>query len=329
MIDLKGSWPDEVERDMLRHPQTGALILFTRNFEDRKQLVELVKYLRHLKPELLIGVDHEGGRVQRFRKDFSVIPAMGKLGQLYQSSPEEALKASQSMGWLMAAELAEVGIDFSFAPVLDFDRGFSRVIGDRGFGACSDQIIKLAGALMSGMHDAGMASTGKHFPGHGGVEADSHVDIPVDSRELAQIEEDIEPFAELINQGLDAIMPAHVIYESVDASAAGFSDYWLQKILRNKLGFDGVIFSDDLSMQGASVAGGYSERAETAINAGCDMVLVCNQPDHAGKVLETAESWKKSLRLYKMAGKNLKAVAVEQDTAWKHAQQWIDKLGAF
>lgn len=329
MIDLQGCWPDEVERDMLRHPQAGALILFSRNYEDHQQLVELVKYLRSIKPELLIGVDHEGGRVQRFRQGFSEIPAMGKLGMLFEKTPEEAVVASKSLGWLMAAELAEVGIDFSFAPVLDFDRGFSRVIGDRGFGGQSDQIITLAGAFMAGMSDAGMASTGKHFPGHGGVEADSHVEIPVDTRSMAEIEEDIKPFARLIEQGLDAIMPAHVIYESVNPSAAGFSPYWLQSILREKLGFKGVIFSDDLSMQGASVAGGYAQRAQSAIDAGCDMVLVCNQPDHAGAVLESAEPWDKSVRLIGMAGKGLNKSVEGDEVAFKQAQNWIERLGAF
>lgn len=326
MIDLKGTWPDEIEKDMLKHPQAGAVILFTRNFEDKNQLIDLIRYLREIKPSLLIGVDHEGGRVQRFRAGFSIIPAMGKLGALYQHNPQEALLASESLGWLMAAELSEIGIDFSFAPVLDFDRGFSRVIGDRGFGDNADQIIALAGAVMKGMRKAGMAATGKHFPGHGGVVADSHVDIPIDEREMSELEEDMLPFKALISQGLDAIMPAHVIYPNVDENAAGFSTYWLQTMLRNNLDFRGVIFSDDLSMQGASVAGGYCERANRAIEAGCDMVLVCNQPKHAGLVLEGAEQWKKSIRLHKMAGKNLYASVTQQENDWANAQKWINRL---
>lgn len=287
MIDLQGLSLNETERQQLADPQIGGLILFSRNFTDIAQLIALVEEIREAaKRPLLIAVDHEGGRVQRFRKDFSTIPAMGKIHHYSGNDLEQGQLVARELGWLMAAELLAVDIDISFAPVLDLDI-VSHVIGDRGFSAEPDEVIALASAFIEGMREAGMRATGKHFPGHGSVEADSHHAIPVDERPLADIEAlDMSVFKALINNNdLHGLMPAHVIYPQVDANPAGFSPFWIQQVLRQQLKFDGVIFSDDLSMEGAGVAGGYIERAEAALSAGCDMALVCNKPAAAAEVL--------------------------------------------
>ncbi|MDE2598555.1 MAG: beta-N-acetylhexosaminidase [Rhodocyclaceae bacterium] len=282
MIDIAGTTLTDLDRERLAHPLVGGIILFTRNYVDREQLTALCAEIHALRePQLLIAVDHEGGRVQRFREGFTRIPAMRRLGELYAQSPEAGLAAARATGEVLAAELLACGVDFSFTPVLDLDYGNSTVIGDRSFGRDPAAVAALANALIGGMHAAGMKSCGKHFPGHGHVAADSHVALPVDERSRTELEEDMAAF----RQGrVDAIMPAHVIYPAVDARPAGFSPVWL-KILRDELGFDGVIFSDDLSMEGASVAGGILERASAAWRAGCDMLLVCNAPEAAGLVL--------------------------------------------
>ena len=292
MIDLEGLSVSPIEAKKLANPLVGGLILFTRNFSNLEQLRGLVKEIRAINPACLIAVDHEGGRVQRFKEGFTHLPPMKKLGQLYSKDPENALLLAKDMGWLMASELVCLDIDISFAPVLDRDHGISAVIGDRAFSDDLNVIQAVSAAFMKGMHEAGMANTGKHFPGHGAVEADSHFAIPIDNRTEAEIErEDMRVFGELAKEGLDAVMPAHVIYPCVDAHPAGFSEYWLQTVLRKRYAFDGVIFSDDLSMEGATVAGSFSERAIAALNAGCDMVLVCNNPSAADEVLATLESF--------------------------------------
>lgn len=277
MLDVAGTCLTDEDRQLLQAPEVGGLILFARNFENTEQLCDLTASLRACRPDLIIGVDHEGGRVQRFRSGFTRLPAMGQLGRLFDTDPAAALSLSQDIGWLLASELQACDIDLSFTPVLDLDLGRSSVIGDRGFHAQPDVVSQLAAALMAGMHEAGMPATGKHFPGHGYVEADSHLALPEDERSLAAIlAQDMVPFVRLIKAGLDAIMPAHVIYRQVDSRTAGFSPLWLQDWLREHLQFDGVIFSDDLSMEGASVAGGYAGRIQAALAAGCDMLLVCN-----------------------------------------------------
>lgn len=289
MLDLEGTELTQDEVELLQHPYCGGLILFSRNFQNVEQLERLITDVRAASgPDLLIGVDHEGGRVQRFREGFTHLPALGKL--YAQSSDEErALLAAHNHAWLMASELRAMGIDFSFAPVLDLNYGVSEVIGDRAFHADAEIVCKMAESYIRGMHQAGMASTGKHFPGHGAVVADSHKEIPVDHRSFEALDAaDIQPFLSLIPKGLDAIMPAHVIYPTIDERPAGFSTVWLKQILRGILNFDGVIFSDDLDMEGASFAGNYAQRAEAAITAGCDMVLVCNNRQGVIQVLDKA-----------------------------------------
>lgn len=303
MLDLEGIELSSEEKELLQHPLTGGVIFFTRNFESAEQLKVLVDDVRNAsKQPLLISVDHEGGRVQRFRSEFTVLPAVAKLDE-----SEEAEKKSYAHGWLMAAEVRAMDIDFSFAPVLDVNYGVSEVIGDRSFNKDPQRISLLASEYIKGMREAGMASTGKHFPGHGAVIEDSHLEIPVDKRSKEEIwQNDIIPFKGLINEGLDAIMPAHVIYSEIDDKPAGFSPYWLQQVLRGELNFDGVIFSDDLTMEGASVMGGYPERAEAAVEAGCDMVLVCNNRKGAIEVLDHAnikKNQQSAQRLMRMQGK--------------------------
>ncbi len=280
MIDVAGTSLSDLDRERLCHPLVGGVILFSRNYESRPQLAALCADIHALRP-LPIAVDHEGGRVQRFREGFTRLPAMRQLGEWWDGSPRAATESARALGYLLAAELRADGVDLSFAPVLDLDWGRSGVIGDRAFHRNPQAVIDLAGGLIEGMREAGMACCGKHFPGHGWVAADSHVAIPVDERELGDIAPDLRPFREL---KLDAVMPAHVIYPKVDARPAGFSPVWIEK-LRRELGFDGVIFSDDLSMEGASVAGDIVARAEAAWNAGCDMLLVCNAPDSVGELL--------------------------------------------
>lgn len=282
MVDIAGIELTDAERQRLCHPLVGGLILFSRNYASREQLTRLCSEVHALRePRLLIAVDHEGGRVQRFREGFTRLPAMRRLGELYARDASAGLEAAHAVGQVLAADLLACGVDFSFTPVLDLDYGQSTVIGDRSLGRDPEVVAVLANALIEGLHAAGMKSCGKHFPGHGHVAADSHVTIPVDERSLDQLQEDISAFR---HSRVDAIMPAHVIYPAVDQRPAGFSPVWL-RILREELGFQGVIFSDDLSMEGASVAGDIVGRASAAWSAGCDMLLVCNAPDAAEQLL--------------------------------------------
>jgi len=283
MIDIAGLELSDLDRERLSHPLVGGLILFARNYRSPQQLANLTAEVHALRsPPLLIAIDHEGGRVQRCREGFTRLPPMRRLGELWERDPQQALEAAREIGYVLAGELRLSGVDLSFTPVLDLDWGRSGVIGDRSFHGNPQVVAQLAGQLIAGLRDAGMKSCGKHFPGHGWVEADSHVAIPIDDRSLPEIEKDMQPFRQL---PLDAIMPAHVIYPRVDSRPAGFSPVWIGK-LRDEIGFDGVIFSDDLSMEGASVAGDIVSRVTAAWNAGCDMLLVCNAPDKAGEVLE-------------------------------------------
>lgn len=289
MLDVAGTALTDEERVRLMDPLVGGVILFTRNFSDSEQLVALTAQIHNLRdPALIIAVDHEGGRVQRFRNDgFTRLPAMGRLGQLWEADHVAGLEAARATGYVLAAELLAHGVDLSFTPVLDLDYGVSRVIGDRAFHRDPQVVASLAAALVAGMTEAGMGCVGKHFPGHGCVEADSHHQIPVDRRDFDTVwAEDIAPYRHRIGRQLSGIMPAHVIFEGIDASPAGFSRFWLQEVLRQRLGFRGVIFSDDLTMEGATVAGDIVARARAAVAAGCDMVLVCNRPDLATDLLD-------------------------------------------
>jgi beta-N-acetylhexosaminidase len=287
MLDLQGLRLTPEEKKILKHPKVGGVILFTRNYESPEQLRNLITEIREAShTRLLIAVDHEGGRVQRFRKGFTELPPLSSFGEIYETNPEEAILLTEKSGEQMAKELRAFDIDFSFAPVLDLHKNISEVIGDRSFHRDPIVVTVLAKAYITGMHRAGMIAVGKHFPGHGSVAADSHIALPIDTRTLEEIEkEDLIPFQNLIHHGLDAVMPAHVIYSSVDKNPAGFSAFWLKKILREQLNFKGIIFSDDLSMQGAAVVKDLKERASLALDAGCDMILVCNDPLGVSQVL--------------------------------------------
>ncbi|MBM3390917.1 MAG: beta-N-acetylhexosaminidase [Betaproteobacteria bacterium] len=286
MLDVEGPRLTDEEREALQHPLVGGVILFKRNFESLAVLQELTSHIHSLRqPPLLIAIDHEGGRVQRFRHGFTVLPPMRALGTLWDTDPARALETAECAGYVLAGELRTGGIDLSFTPVLDLDHGSSEIIGNRAFHHEPAAVTALAGALIAGLRRAGMANVGKHFPGHGFVAADSHVAIPVDTRPVQALYPDLAPYRDHRRMGLAAVMPAHVVYDRLDPLPAGFSAYWLRYVLRGELGFDGVIFSDDLSMEGASVAGGYVERAEAALAAGCDMVLVCNNPAAARQLL--------------------------------------------
>jgi beta-N-acetylhexosaminidase len=285
MLDLAGISLADDEQALLQNPQVGGVILFARNVQSRQQVEDLVAQIRAVAPHLLIAVDQEGGRVQRFRDGFSQLPAMQQVGDLCASDREAGLALSRDTGWLMAAEVIACGLDISFAPVLDVDRDTSSIIGDRAFSDQPELLIEVAAAFIQGMNEAGMAATGKHFPGHGGIFADSHLEAPVDQRHWEQLwQHDLRPFVALCPD-LGGIMPAHITFPAIDPDSVGFSRFWLREILRDKLGFNGVIFSDDLAMKGADVAGGYQRKAELALDAGCDMILVCNDRSGALEVL--------------------------------------------
>ncbi len=287
MLDVLGKQLTAEDEARLRHPLVGGVILFARNYDSPAQLAELTASIHALRtPPLLIAVDHEGGRVQRFREGFTRIPAMRELGREWDEHPKHARHLARQAGFVLASELRACGVDFSFTPVLDVDYGVSSVIGDRAFHSDPQAIAELAHSLLLGLKQGGMATVGKHFPGHGFICADSHLEIPVDERNYTDIELcDLIPFRQMVGYGMTAVMPAHVIYPKVDSRPAGFSRVWLKDILRGELGFEGCIFSDDLSMEGATVAGGIVQRAEAALQAGCDMVLVCNRPDSADELL--------------------------------------------
>ena len=328
MLDAVGTElsADDIRR--LQHPLVGGVILFARNFKDCVQLHALTASIHALRsPPLLIAVDHEGGRVQRFREGFTKIPPMREFGKIWDKNPKKARELATEAGWILAAELRAHGIDFSFTPVLDMDYGDSLVIGDRAFHRDPQAINALAFSLMQGLKKGGMAAVGKHFPGHGFVVADSHVSIPIDERTFDQIaQNDMQPFRQMIDEGLPAIMPAHVIYPKVDDKPAGFSPKWLQKVLRERLGFNGVIFSDDLSMEGATVGGDVTTRSLAALNAGCDMVLLCNRPDLADELLSKLE-WKMPaqsiVRLARMHG----AHHPQSTQALQHNNEFLAAIG--
>ncbi len=325
MIDLQGLELTVEEREILQHPMVGGVILFSRNYHSPQQLTLLVEQIHALRePHLLVAVDQEGGRVQRFREGFTRLPPARCFGDLYDHDSGRARRLAQTAGWVMARELRAAGVDFSFAPVLDLDRGVSAVIGDRAFHSAPDPATQLAHAWMAGMRSAGMAATGKHFPGHGAVAADSHVAVPVDERNFEDILiEDLVPFERMFGYGLAAVMTAHIIYPRVDSRPATFSPFWLKDVLRERLGFQGAVFSDDLGMEGASVAGDVPARAEAALAAGCDMIPVCNNPQGAVQVLDGL-TWQERplghLRLARMHGRrSLQRRELLADPEWQRA----------
>ncbi|MFQ5660436.1 MAG: beta-N-acetylhexosaminidase [Gammaproteobacteria bacterium] len=335
MLDLRGQVLENDECELLRHPLVGGVILFSRNYAGPEQVRELctrIHALRH--PPLLIAVDHEGGRVQRFREKFIPLPACRRYGEKYDENSVEGLRLAEKAGWLMASELRAVGVDFSFAPVLDLAKGISQVIGDRSFHRKADVATMLAKRFMHGMNDAGMAAVGKHFPGHGSVKEDSHHGIPVDKRRFEDIAmSDLLPFERLIDAGLPAIMPAHVIYPFVDDKPAGYSDKWLLEILRRQFGFQGVIFSDDISMAAAGVAGNYLERARASLNAGCDMVLICDNQESAIEVLEGLDlqpNPASQARLMRMHGRGpeISLAGLHENKKWQSVATAIARLDA-
>ncbi len=334
MLDVGGIELTTEDRELLQHPAVGGVILFARNYRDPEQLAALTAAIRAVRvPHLLIAVDQEGGRVQRFREGFSRLPPAGVFGKLYQQSPQAACQAVKLTGWLMATELQTVGVDYSFAPVLDIDREICSAIGDRAFSQNVQGVAELAAAWMQGARQAGMISVGKHFPGHGGVEADSHLALPRDERSFDELwREELAPFRCLIDQGLEAVMPAHVVYPAVDNQPAGFSRRWLQEILRGQLGFQGVIVSDALDMAAAEAAGGFIERSKAALAAGCDQILLCNNRPATAQVVEALSDYRdpaaqaRIARLYSRHFTSRDKLQVSP--LWNEAQGLLAKLAS-
>ncbi len=334
MLDLAGPELTADERELLAHPNVGGVILFARNYVDPDQLAHLVESIHAVRePRLLVAVDQEGGRVQRFREGFSALPPMARLGELRERDVVAASEAAETLGWLLAAELRAVGVDLSFAPVLDLDRGISGVIGDRAYHHDPEVVAMLGAAQMRGMRRAGTAAVGKHFPGHGSVAADSHHERPVDARERVDILQlDALPFERLAHKGLAAVMPAHVVYPEVDAQPAGYSSIWLRQILRDELGFAGAVFSDDLAMAGAGEASeGYAARADAALDAGCDMVLVCNDRAGASAAVEGIAERDRpdaQVHLMRLHGRPVEGIDrnLAQTDAWQRAAETVAGL---
>lgn len=336
MLDLLDCELSQVEQELLQHPTCGGVILFTRNFHDVEQISHLCQQIRRFaRNEVIIAVDHEGGRVQRFREGFSAIPAMGRILTVAKGDMTKACEYAQQLGFLMACEVQTAGMDISFAPVLDI-AGICAVVGNRGFSDNGAHITALAGSFIDGMNSAGMKATGKHFPGHGGVAEDTHVDLAVDNRSKEDIfARDLTIFKTLMQQGkLAGIMPAHVVYPAVDEQQpAGFSPVWIKDILRQQLNFSGVVFSDDLSMHGASVAGNAIERTIQALEAGCDMALCCNDraaveqildnlPSESAQVLNTRETKVAPLR----AKPDCHWHELKNNAQWQAAQRILAKF---
>lgn len=303
MLDIDDVALSPADRDLLREPGVGGVILFTRNYESVAQIADLVAEIRALRsPSLLIAVDHEGGRVQRFRDGFSAIPPMRHLGHVYDRDVAQALQLAHQVGWLVGSELRAAGIDLCFAPCVDLDWGVSEIIGDRSFHARPETVGELSAEFSRGLRSAGMVAVAKHFPGHGAVVADSHLQLPVDRRDYGALLDDMRPYDKLITNGLIAgVMLAHVVYREVDRLPAGFSDYWIQRELRSRLGFGGAVFCDDLSMKAARDYGSMPERAQRALDAGCDMVLVCNDRTGAQEAVRALIEYSNPLSLVRLA----------------------------
>ena len=303
MLDIEGLSLSPADRDLLREPAVGGVILFARNYESVAQLSDLVAEIRALRsPPLLVAVDHEGGRVQRFREGFTAMPPMRHIGREFDRDRDAGLEAAREAGWLIASELRAVGIDLSFAPCVDLDWGVSEIIGNRAFHRRPDAVAELASAFARGLRSAGMAAVAKHFPGHGAVVADSHLKLPVDRRDYGLILDDMRPYERLVNTSVIAgVMLAHIVYAQIDAQPAGFSEYWIQRELRSRLGFGGAVFCDDLSMKATREFGSMADRARLALDAGCDMILVCNDRDAAHEAVDALRDYSNPLSLVRLA----------------------------
>lgn len=303
MLDIEGVALTPADRDLLREPAVGGVILFTRNYQSPAQIADLVAEIRALRsPPLLIAVDHEGGRVQRFRDGFSAIPPMRLIGREHARDAAAGLKLARQAGWLIASELRAANIDLCFAPCVDLDWGVSEIIGDRAFAADPGVVGDLAGAFCRGLRAAGMVAVAKHFPGHGAVVADSHLQLPIDRREYGEILDDMRPYERLSGNGLIAgVMMAHIVYREIDEMPAGFSNYWIDAELRTRVGFDGAVFCDDLSMQAAAAYGTMAQRARRALEAGCDMILVCNDRSGAQRAVAALNDYSNPLSLVRLA----------------------------
>jgi beta-N-acetylhexosaminidase len=330
MVDVAGKALTPDDREVLRHPLVGSVILFTRNYDNPEQLGALVNDIRALRsPPLLVAVDHEGGRVQRFRSGFSVLPAARRMGLEFDLNPEQGVAMARSIAWLMAAELRALHIDFSFAPCVDLDYGVSEIIGDRAYHAKPEIVARLALATMQGMREAGMAATAKHFPGHGAVVADSHLALPVDRRHLADLTPDLLPYRLLIPNDLAAVMMGHVLFPAVDSVPASFSRRWVGEILRGELDFRGVVFADDLTMEGATVMGGVVARAEAALEAGCDVLPVCNRRASVIELLDGLKSRPapaSQLRVLRMRGKDApERTALLASREYQQCRDWLTR----
>jgi beta-N-acetylhexosaminidase len=329
MVDVAGTELTAEDRRLLAHPLVGSVILFTRNYDNPAQLEALVREIRAVrKPPLLVAVDHEGGRVQRFRSGFTELPPQRAIGHLYDLDPESGRRLAWQCGWLLAAELRSVGIDMSFAPCVDLDYGVSEVIGDRAYHRNPEVVARLAVSCMQGMRAAGMAATAKHFPGHGAVVADSHKTLPVDRRPLSELAGDLLPYRRLVSNGLASIMVAHVLFPEVDEAPAAFSRRWVQQELRWGLGFTGAVFSDDLSMGGAAFAGSLTERARQALAAGCDVLPLCNDRAAALTVLDELAGESDPLsqvRLARLHGRPMPdRLALQQAARWVECRAAVD-----
>ncbi len=303
MLDIEGLSLSPADRELLREPAAGGVILFARNFESVEQVADLVAEIRALRrPPLLVAVDHEGGRVQRFREGFTEMPPMRRIGREYDRDADAGLSAAREAGWLIASELRAVGIDLCFAPCVDLDWGISEVIGNRAFHRKADVVADLANAFSRGLRSAGMAAVAKHFPGHGAVLLDSHLALPVDRREYGVILDDMRPYERLVSNGsIAGVMLAHIVYEQIDPLPAGFSEYWIQRELRSRIGFGGAVFSDDLSMKATGAYGTMAERARRSLEAGCDMILVCNDRGAAHEAVEALNAYTNPLSLVRLA----------------------------
>ncbi|HZO20852.1 MAG TPA: beta-N-acetylhexosaminidase [Steroidobacteraceae bacterium] len=334
MIDLEGKAVTSEEQQMLQHPLVGGVILFTRNFVDPEQLTQLVASIHAVRsPALIVAVDHEGGRVQRFRSGFSLLPTARRIGHEFDLDPRAGLDLARDMGWLMAAELRSCGVDISFAPCVDLDYGISEVIGERAFHSRSEVVGQLANAYVHGMREAGMAATAKHFPAHGAVVADSHLSLPVDRRELADLAADLAPYRRLIADGLTAVMAAHVLFPAVDPAPASLSARWIRDVLRGDLRFQGVVFSDDLSMGGAAAAAGnIVTRARQALAAGCDMLPVCNDRASVTALLQGLDVEPEPasrLRLVRLHGREgLTRAELTSRAEWQRSRELLARCSA-